>query len=496
MNAVSAPSRKHRYVLALAAGAFAALLGSLGLAGPLDDVLHRWLAPRTSPPAPGVVLVIDASDPWPWRNGRIADLLDRLRDAGVRGVALDLPIQSGSATDPEGDARLARTLLDNRVVLGVALVPGTAGPPGARMPPVEFAGAARLGHVLLPRDRDGRVRQHLPHVVAADGVRWPSLPLALAQPGNPGGAGRWETADRWRIGYGDDHAAPQTLRAADLMAGRIGASRLHGHWVLVGLADASLQPPLPGPFGTGRLYPVEHEARALVAMLRGSTPRSLPTAAQALLALLLAGVPVLLGLRRDGRGWDAPVALLGGLAAALALSGWLLGRQLWFAPGGTVAVLLAALAGWSLLALRRHLRRRQRMPGLASRGRLDAALHAARAAGTPHSLLLVEVGSGPARDREQTRADASRLAQLMRERARRPGDVAAHLGAGRFALLLPDTPAAAAEHILEDIRRQAAERNASLPLQGRVHGCSGQACDCAGELSPFAATAGAAHPPR
>ncbi|AKC87707.1 CHASE2 domain-containing protein [Pseudoxanthomonas suwonensis] len=495
MNAASAMPGKRRCALALAAGVLAALLGGLGLAGPLDDVLHRWLAPSTSLPAPVAVLVVDDADPWPWPNGRIADLLERLRDAGVRGVALDLPLQSGAATDPEGDARLARTLLENRVALGVTLVPGADGPPDAQMPPIEFAGAARLGHVLLPRDRDGRVRQHLPHVVAADGVRWPSLPLALAQPGNPGGSGRWETAERWRIGY-DDRTAPPTLRAVDLLAGRLGASRLHGHWVLVGLADASSQPPLPGPSGTAPLFAVEHEARALVAMLRGSTPRPLPAAAQALLALLLAGIPVLLGLGRGGRGWHAPAALLGGFAAALALSGWLLGRQLWFAPGGTVAVLLAALAGWGVLALRRQLRRRQRMPGLASRRRLDAALYAARAAGTPHSLLLVEVGASPAGDHEQVRADVSRLAQLMRARARRPGDVAAHLGAGRFALLLPDTPAAAAEHILEDIRQQAAERDVSLPLQGRVHGCSGQACDCAGELRPLAAAPGGAQPPR
>ena len=49
-----------RGALALAAGALAALLGGLGLAAPLDDLLQRWLSPTSAPQpsAPGVVLAI------------------------------------------------------------------------------------------------------------------------------------------------------------------------------------------------------------------------------------------------------------------------------------------------------------------------------------------------------------------------------------------------------------------------------------------------------
>jgi CHASE2 domain-containing sensor protein len=469
-----------RNAVALAAGLLAALLGASGLVAALDDGVYRMLdAPRqplSAPPA--LVLGIDASDPWPWSNKRLADMIDRLRGAGVRGIALDLPLQAGPAEDPTDDAGLARALLDNRVVLGVALEPQPGNPPRAQLPPVEFAGTARLGHVLLPRDRDGRIRQHLPHQLGDDGVRWPSLPLALAKPGDGGSARAWNTRDHWRISYARDAATPPTLRAAGLMAGRIDASQLHGRWVLVGLTDPSRLARVPGPYGTDALFPVEHQARALVAMLQGDTTRPLPPAVQALLALLLAGGAMAFALGRGRRDWRMPLALCAGLGAALALSAWLLSRQFWFAPGGVVFVLATALLAWTVSAVRQALRARRRVPGLASRARLETALQAVRAAGTPHALLLVDTaGAATGTDGER----ACRLAQLLRERARRPGDLAAHLGAGRFALLLPGTSPVAARRILEDIREQAPAHDLAPP-EGRVHACDGDTCTCTEQL--------------
>jgi CHASE2 domain-containing sensor protein len=479
---VSGPSTPpvRRAAVALAAGLLAALLGASGVAVALDDAIYRRLdAPRQPLSEPPVlVLGIDAGDPWPWPNQRIAGMVERLRGAGVRGIALDLPLQTGPAEDPTGDAGLARALLDNRVVLGVALTPQAGNPPQARLPPVEFASAARLGHVLLPRDRDGRIRQHLPHQLGDDGVRWPSLPLALVKPGDGGDARDWNTRDHWRISYARDAATPPTLRAAGLMAGRIDASQLQGRWVLVGLTDPSRLARIPGPYGTAALFPVEHQARALVAMLQGDINRPLPLAVQALLALLLAGGAMAFGLVRGGRGWRMPLALCAGLGATLALSAWLLGRQSWFAPGGTVVVLAAAVLAWTVLALRQALRARSPAPGLAPRPRLEAALQAVRAKGTPHALLLVGTADANAGgDGDQ----ACVLARLLRERARRPGDLAVHLGAGRFALLLPGTSPAAARRMLEDIREQAAEHDLAPP-EGRVHACDGDTCTCAGEL--------------
>ncbi|WP_162408613.1 CHASE2 domain-containing protein [Pseudoxanthomonas daejeonensis] len=472
---------------ALGAGVLAAALGATGLSAALDDVVHRGLA-SLHPPLPAtstVVLGIDRANPWPWPNGRLADLLDRLHGNGVRGVALDLPIQAGDSSGSEGDARLARTLFDHRVVLGVALVPQAEGPPRALLPPVEFADAARLGHVLLQPDRDGRLRQHPSQVLATDGIRWTSLPLALVQAGSLDGRGGRKPPERWRIGPVD--AAPTTLRAADALAGQIDAKRLQGRWVLVGLVDPALQSPVPGPYGSPSLYPIEYQAQALAALLQGETPRPLPGIAQALLSLLLAGGTVLVGMAGGGRDWRMPIALLGGVAATIALCGWLLTRQWWFAPGGTLAVFTFALLAWTTTVLRQRARARQPIPGLAKRRQLDAALQAARNAARPHALLLVEAGTTPTRDAGE--ADACRFAQLLGARARRPGDVAAYLGEGRFALLLPGTPATAAESILEDLRQQAASRQPPLSIQGRVHACDASACDCPGWIDPGATVA-------
>lgn len=488
----------HRGAFAVAAGALAAVLGGLGAAAGFDDVLFRALAPAGTPAAaaPVVVVGLDGAEPWP--NGRTADLLERLQVAGARGIALDLPLRS-QAADPQGDARLARALLDDRVVLGVALQAGDDGRPRAVMPPVEFADAARLGHARLPLDRDGRVREHLPHVVTADGIRWPSLALALVRSGDAVGAGRMETPGRWRIAYGNGRSPPpRTLHASDVLRGRTGHGLLGDHWVLVGVTDPARQARIRGPHGSPLLYPVEHEARALASLLEGSLATPLPAAAQALLSLLLAGGAMFIGLGGGRRGWRMPVAMLAGIAASLLLAAALLHGQRWFGPGGVVVVLSAVLAGRCAMALRDRLRDRRRLPGLATRGRLASAVHAARADGTPHALLVLEVPVEPTTGTPPGHDDsaACRIARLLQARARRPGDLAADLGGGRFALLLPGTSAAAAERILEDIRGQAGETGAPLRVGGSLHACAGSDCDCLRHLAVRGMPAPAGQPAR
>ncbi len=488
----------HRGAFAAAAGALAAVLGGLGVAAVLDDALYRALAPAATPAAVAPVAVVGLDGAEPWRNGRIADLLEQLQAAGVRGIALDLPLRS-QAGDPEGDARLARALLDDRVVLGVALQAGSDGRPRAVMPPVEFADTARLGHARLPVDRDGRVREHLPHVVGADGIRWPSLAVALVRSGDAAGDGRMETPERWRIAYGNGRAPPpRTLHASDVLRGRTGNGPLGDHWVLVGVTDPTRQAGIRGPHGSPALYPVEHQARALASLLEGSVATPLPATAQAMISLLLAGGAVFIGLGGGRRGWRTPVALLAGIAVALLLATALLHGQRWFGPGGVVVVLAAALAGCCAMALRQRLRDRRRLPGLATRGRLAAAVHAARAEGTPHALLVLEVPDGSATGTPpgHDNSAACRIARLLQARARRPGDLAADLGGGRFALLLPGTSAAAAERILEDIRGQAGDTEAPLHLGGSLHACAGGDCDCLRHLAVRGMPAPAGQPAR
>lgn len=166
------------------------------------------------------------------------------------------------------------------------------------------------------------------------------------------------------------------------------------------------------------------------------------------------------------------------MAVSLAACGWLFERQYWFAPGATLVVLGLALLAWAVAQARRQWITRRRMPGLATRRSLHAALQASRTGGMPHALLLVEARVPAGGDGE---ALATRLAGLLRARARRPGDVAAYLGDGRFALLLPGTSAAAAERILDTLRDEADAQ--ALPLLGSVHACGSGACDCLWRLA-------------
>jgi len=474
MNPPLPGSNARRGILALAVGTAAVVAGALGLGLRLDDAFQRRLPAAQRPPAPVAVVGIDAAEPWPWSNERLAALLDRLRAAGALGVGLDLPLVAAVPTDAVGDARLARALFDGKVVLGVPLAAGPDGTLQPQLPPTGFVEAVGLGHVLLPRDRDGRIRRHLPHASDSDGTPWPSLPLALLQHVNASEPAHGPGAS-WQLV--DAGTAPAAWSAAELMAGRIENSRLHGHWVLVGLADPARQPQLPGPHGSAPLYPVQHQARALSALLAGATPRPLPAPVQALLALAITGVAAYAGLSRNAAGWRMPVALCGGIVAALSLSAILLAYRHWFAPGATAGVLALCLLTWTATVLVRQGVRRRRMPGIATRRDLQAAVQAAGAANAPHAMLLLEIRP-PANDGRKARETRARdLADLLRNRARRPEDIAAWLGGGHFALLLHGASDAAAGDILDQIYSQASDRG--LVLQGQMHACSANDCTCA-----------------
>lgn len=478
----SAPGTDARAAaLALAAGAAAALAGTLGLALVLDDAAQRGLhAFRHSQPAPVVVLGIDARDPWPWPSQRLATLLERLRMAGVRGIGLDLPIATEASADATGDARLTRALLEGPVTLGVALEPRPDGTARAQLPPVEFADAARLGHLRLPRDRDGRIRRHLPQVRAEDGIQWPSLARTMA---DTAGVGLGRDADApWQVIDADD--VPPIRSAVGPLEDGVDLQGLQGRWVLIGLADPSRQARLPGPHGSAALFPVQHQARALAALLRSDTPRPLPAAFQALLAMLLAGGATCAGLSGKGPAWRMPMALLAGIGVSLSVSAWLLGRQHWFAPGATVGVLVIGLLAWTAAAVHRQWRARRHLPGLATRHQLQAAVQATGSAGTPHALLVLESSPADARSRGRADAGAQQVADLLRTRARRPEDVAAWLGGSRFALLLHGTSAAAAQGILDQIREQATDRG--LALRSDMRACATGDCGCQRHLDTAA----------
>lgn len=181
----------------------------------LTDAQLRWVAPAV-PVDEVLVLDIDeaslralapAFGNWPLRRDAYALVIDYLREAGARAVAVDVVM----ADAREGDAALQRALqragtmpvvlaaASPRLAGGTPLeagapeagaVAGAAAPwpagsaPAARWPalllPAESLQTARIGMVSMPLDTDGQLRR-IALLHEAAGQRLSALPLAVQQ---------------------------------------------------------------------------------------------------------------------------------------------------------------------------------------------------------------------------------------------------------------------------------------------------------------------------
>lgn len=362
---------KQRRLLA-AQTLLAALIGLLLLLSPPAglqrawlDLQLRWAAPP-SPPAGVLVLDIDDASlellrpqfgSWPLPRDSYALLIEALRDAGARAIAIDLLL-----SDPrDGDAALARSLARDGapVVLAAAGMPGVrprhAPPPPGHLAWAQFSlpatslhrlgQAPRIGIVTTPLDADGKLRHWWLQHSSPQGD-WPLLPLAvlqaLQQPQRlaPDEQGRitplLSSAGVRSMPLGplllaaregrNDH---QALRAVQGQVVFIGASSLYSDAVMTPL----------GQQGGSMLL-----AQAYAALRDGLGLRALPTpAALALLAAAL--LPVLPALRRRR---TAPLAQLGasllGLVLLAALMAWLCLQQgYWLDPTPVLATLASGL---------------------------------------------------------------------------------------------------------------------------------------------------------
>lgn len=101
------------------------------------------------------------------------------------------------------------------------------------------------------------------------------------------------------------------------------------------------------------------------------------------------------------------------------------------------------------------------LTGLGNRRAFDEArareLSRARRTNTPLALLLLDVDHFKAYNDTLGHAEGdvclAAIAALLRDVARRPGDLAARIGGEEFALLLPDTDAAGAERLYAELRQ-------------------------------------------
>lgn len=516
-TAAQKPKWKPRLLTAVGAAALAILVTLSGLTAPLDAWIYDRLVLGASPdPDPGIV-VIDVDQKslaelgrWPWSRRTHAQLVDRLRLTEVKGIAFNILLSEPALFDPEGDALLARAISrSGRVVLPVLAEPVQLNSSTVELMPIpEFAAsAASLGHAEMALDDDGVARSA--YLRAGLGSpHWPALALALLQLDQPAGAGGHlpgrrlaatglETASPYEwvrdyevlVPFASPPNAFRHVSYTDVLNQRIPASLLRGNWIIVGVSATGMGPlaRAPGQSPTTSMSGTDYQANLLNMLLKRAAITPMSEGWQAVLAALLAALPLLLsllpGLRRIWR--PTVLTMIGTLVLSVLLLRY---GHAWFSPVPALLVLALGASLWVYRLLRRthHQAQSDALTGLANRNRFDHALdhelRIARRTGQPLSLLVMDIDHFKQLNDTQGHAAGDgalkALGRILRSRARRPRDLVARLGGDEFAVLLPETSAQAAATIATTI-------HVDLANHGRKpHGAN------AGAPPPFTASVG------
>ncbi|MCC6301706.1 MAG: EAL domain-containing protein [Gammaproteobacteria bacterium] len=285
-------------MLALAVVLCASMLGGWR---PLDLRLQDLAAAldRHVEPSDLVIVEIDAHslrrlNTWPWPRRYHAQLLDRLREAGVADVFYDVDFSATS--DPMDDALLARALAayaGARVMLPAFVQPDRSLERDrlvTAVPLPEFRAHSAQVSVNLRPDGDGLVRR-IPGDWRADGDM-PDL-VGVRMSGRTDYRGR-----EIRIDFGIDPASFARYSFVDVLDGKIDTDALKGRHVIVGATALELGDILAVP--VYRSLPGAVVQAMVYQTLHGGGLRNVPAAASLFAAVLLALLMDRV-LRRDSR---------------------------------------------------------------------------------------------------------------------------------------------------------------------------------------------------
>jgi len=265
--------------------------------------------------------------PWPWSRQTMAQLSQRLADAGVQLQIYDIAFPESRVGDEAFVAALQNTKavlsqvpdLQNagEVIRSGQLSHPLSGVACSNVPQAQnfvgnapaFSGIAK-GHIAPWVDSDGAVRK-VPAMVCVDGQAYPAIGIsALIQAtgasswqatvtGGPGlfDASRQLTlgaypglvvplddAGNLRVSFRNDPDAYQAFSATDILNGRIAPELLDGSWVLIGYTAFGLIDIVPTPYD-GAAAGVEVQARILGSILDNEVPYT-PRVSGVLLTLL------------------------------------------------------------------------------------------------------------------------------------------------------------------------------------------------------------------
>jgi len=317
---------------------------------------------------PGDAVAIIAIDPkslsalgnWPWPRATHARLLDRLTEAGVRAVGMDITMAEPDLRRPENDQALAAAMRRNgRVVMPVFPEAADLGGTLEEMLPTPqlASAAAAFGHVDAAKDEDGVVRGS--YLKAGLGSPyWQALALAvrdLQQPGAPereppslhrstldsASPYQWLRDDYVMLHFAGPAGSFDQVSYVDVLEGRVPPSLLKDRWVLIGATAAGLGDLLDtsASGGSERMPGVEYQANLLESMRSGSTLSPLNFSGQLLVGAVLLAFPFLLyGLPGFRSAWV--VACVALAACFLASAGLLREARYWWPPTGCAVVIL------------------------------------------------------------------------------------------------------------------------------------------------------------
>ena len=327
---------------------------------------------------------VQALGPWPWPRERVAALMTRLDDHGVKLKVADILFDGAQPQDTRLTAALGAApsviaqlfALDATPEVRSGQVAGAlsgACPAqsttamGHMAPAASLSGASQgVGHITPIVDSDGAVRR-VPGIVCYQGRAYPALAVAalsaatqaapVIRPASGlGQAGQLidiggiqlpvDSQGQIRVSYQMPRAGFVSIPAVDVLQGRAPAELLAGAWVLLGSTAMGAGDAVPTPH-SGAAGGVEVHAQIISAALDGRTPYvplwapAWPWLAGGASLLLL-----MLTLRLSGSkaGVAMPLAALGAVALIFGAHAWLLLAQHQWLGWGQPAIFVALAA--------------------------------------------------------------------------------------------------------------------------------------------------------
>ncbi len=370
-------SERPRWRLLLWATLFGLLSGLIGFGEIADDWLRILRNKVHIHPASGELVFITIDDEslrqvgnWPWPRSISANVVDRLAEANVAKIMLDINFAHPSVAREDRAMAEAIDRAGNVSLFARARVGNEGEQEQVRDRPLPmFLKNARLALADVDYNFQNVVWR-APYAAIIDGKKVTSFAVQMAE--RDGHVG-----ESYPIDYSIDVKTIPTYSAVDILNGRIPAQKLAGKSVIYGPGSQLLNDTYFLP-GQGRGFGAHVQVLAAETLLSG-TPRSIGWLPSILLALLCSALAVWRGSTARS------LAALGIGVVALLLGPIALESKLIFAeitPGLFMLILVGASLLWRRYRVRGMVNEVSNLPNLnalrADRNGRDKALIAAR----------------------------------------------------------------------------------------------------------------------